>query len=448
MPTLNIVLVGTEKALEQSIFASFRKAMPKDGDYLYNTVPITVSEENYTLEIFETKVLEKNWTSKLMLKPQYIDVFILTFPQSDPDSYKVIKKLWFHKIKRQFPNIPIILMANKSNFKKDEQLHGVKTNQLITTEMGEQLGRRMNAANYLEYSFSNETDTDCIYEEIVRICLSYACEKRRKAKRSHFIRIFVAGNQDSEKTDLIRRFVFSERLNVLGERINEEPYFYSENDNSFSTPIEIDGEEYDLDILDCPDSLKLDYFDRWSSSPLDQSDFVNADIIMLTFSVVEPDSFSTILTDLISKVQHRCLQEGKPSDFTPLIILIGNQTDLRNDSETLNNLSKQGKQPITFENGEQLANIPFITYWEISDETAINHVFEEVLWSSLRHIKDTNRKDTPLKRIFNYKITQRLFDFSTRTGFWLIDPLSLRFVDWSVKLVSTSGEVLEDILKS
>ena len=103
-----------------------------------------------------------------------------------------------------------------------------------------------------------------------------------------------------------------------------------------------------------------------------------------------------MFTGLISKVLLCCLQRDKPSDFTSLIVLKRNQTNIRNDLETLSNLSKQGKQPMLLvNNGEQLANISLITYryLEISDETDISHAFKQGLWSSLRQIKDTNRKD-------------------------------------------------------
>jgi len=89
---------------------------------------------------------------------------------------------------------------------------------------------------------------------------------------------------------------------------------------------------------------------------------------------------------------------------------------LRNDTETLNSLSKQEKHPITSEMGEQLArNIDVVKYLECScnDQKRIENLFAEAVWSSLRKIEQerqnhnksfiqtaTKNKPSFFKRIF------------------------------------------------
>jgi len=67
-----------------------------------------------------------------------------------------------------------------------------------------------------------------------------------------------------------------------------------------------------------------------------------------------------------------------------VLIFVGNQNDLRNESKTLNNLSKQGKQTITSGMGKQFARqINAVTYLECScnEEKEIEHVFEQLFGS-------------------------------------------------------------------
>ena len=46
-------------------------------------------------------------------------------------------------------------------------------------------------------------------------------------------RIFVMGKQKLEATEVIRRFVYGERLNALGKWLNGQPYFSNDDDANF-----------------------------------------------------------------------------------------------------------------------------------------------------------------------------------------------------------------------
>jgi len=63
-------------------------------------------------------------------------------------------------------------------------------------------------------------------------------------------KIAFVGSPDSGKSEIIRQFMFDERLSVLDEYVNEQQYLYDTDDNIFATSIEIDGKVFDLRIHD------------------------------------------------------------------------------------------------------------------------------------------------------------------------------------------------------
>jgi len=97
----------------------------------------------------------------------------------------------------------------------------------------------------------------------------------------------------------------------------------------------------------------------------------------------------------------------------PPIIVVGNQINLRNDSETLNNLSKQKKQPITFEMGEHLARkIDAVSFLKCfcNERKRIENVFEEDVWKSLRKIEQVIPKQKSKSQNTTKKKIQSFFN--------------------------------------
>ena len=156
-------------------------------------------------------------------------------------------------------------------------------------------------------------------------------------------------------------------MNVVGECMNEQTYFYDIPSENFNTYIEIDGEECELEVL------------AWDFSGPSRDEFLGfklntSEIYIFIFSVVNPDSFYAITNNLVENITINNDILVRP------VFLIGYQTVLPNDAEILKILSKQGKQPITHEMGEELARrINAVQYKECSscDVTDIAKVFEE-----------------------------------------------------------------------
>ena len=207
-------------------------------------------------------------------------------------------------------------------------------------------------------------------------------KKIRKFLETDLFRITVKENGNFRGRQLVRRFVFNERLDVFGECLNEQKYFYTRAlfKCSYSTFIEIDGETFELEVE----------LERTNFSMLRKK----ASTILFVFLVVDFDSYNAITNDLVQEIQSKHRYEYFGNTYTPPVILLGYEADLRNDAAILKKLSKHGLQPTTHEMGEELARkVNAVRYLEYScsDTSEINNVFEAAVLSSLRDFEEVRR---------------------------------------------------------
>ena len=357
----------------------------------YNTDPkrtVTIGSKNYNLKIYsDVQRIKANFfrTKETIL---ISDAVIVLFSFDDPDSSEYVRKKWNTSYMKSYnPTTPVILVGcniKDSNDKKLSEKLANLENKQICIKMNKQLARRINATKYLECPTIDETNLQDIFEEVVRTSIYYR-------NLMNTFRIFVIGKKNSGKTEMIRQFVCGNRLNVFEECLNDQPNFSDHDEHNFSTHIEIDGEEFHLLLKDAENSNEIFsssnwYF--WDNEVLKRYRFVDA--VVLVFSIIEPDSIDAISKSVVRRIR---TFDDVPEYSIP-IMLIGTQTDFRNDHETLNYLSKQGKRPITDEIGEQLAReINAVKYLECSssDEMEIAKAFEEVVWASLRRFQKMHR---------------------------------------------------------
>ncbi|KAG4097074.1 ras-domain-containing protein [Neocallimastix lanati (nom. inval.)] len=93
--------------------------------------------------------------------------------------------------------------------------------------------------------------------------------------------------------------------------------------------------------------------------------YPDADIVLICFSIGYPESYYNVDEKWFPETRHFC-------DDVPTI-LVGLKKDLRNDSETIEELSKKHQKPVTKEQGEKMANeIGALRYVEVSAKTGDN----------------------------------------------------------------------------
>ena len=138
------------------------------------------------------------------------------------------------------------------------------------------------------------------------------------------------------------------------------------------------------------DTAGLEVYDRLR--PLSYPD---TDLILLCFSIADPDSLRNVIDKWLPEIRHNC--PNKP------YILVGTKSDLRADDRTVRTLSRRSKQePVSKQQGLKVAKqIKALKYVECSalDKAAVQFLFEYVTRKMLR-IKSKGNFISALKLAF------------------------------------------------
>ena len=315
MALLKVVLLGSFEAGRNSLLYRFQEKKTHTP-FEFEEVRVTVCDEEYVLNLYNAT----SWDDIVIKRKIYqnADVFLVLFSVVDPVSYSSVTKHWIQAMIDNLPSAPTMLVGcekcQRSYNPKPFQKLKTLPRRSITSEMGERLAQKINAVKYMECSNFDGLRLEDIYEEVAWTSLRYTGKQHRKTM--NWFRIIVAGNCQSGEKDVIRRFVYDERLNVFGEDLSEELSFSDIKDDHFSTFIEIDGEKYGMEIEYIP---AYEINDKRSKM---------ADFIVLIFSIVKPESYGEISKELILNIE-----KYKTLSQIPSNILVGNHIELRNHPE-------------------------------------------------------------------------------------------------------------------
>ena len=113
--------------------------------------------------------------------------------------------------------------------------------------------------------------------------------------------------------------------------------------------------------------------------------YPGTDVVLICFSIDMPDSLENVREKWVPEIKH----------YLPKIpvILVGNKADLRDDDYTIRELRRNGQMPVSFEEGERMANrIGAVGYMETSaiENRGVQEVFELATKVSLIKRKGTN----------------------------------------------------------
>jgi len=106
--------------------------------------------------------------------------------------------------------------------------------------------------------------------------------------------------------------------------------------------------------------------------------YPDSDVILVCFSVVDPDTLENVEERWISEVWHFC--EGLP------ILPVGCKKELRDDQMTIEELAKLKEKPVSQEEGNKVARkIGALKYMECSAKTGegVKEVFEDATRAAL-----------------------------------------------------------------
>jgi Ras family protein A len=149
---------------------------------------------------------------------------------------------------------------------------------------------------------------------------------------------------------------------------------------NYVADIEVDGKQVELALWD---TAGQEDYDRLR--PLSYPD---TDVILMCFSVDNPDSLENIPDKWTPEVRHFC--PNVP------IILVGNKKDLRHDQATIAELAKSKQEPVKTDDARAVASkIGAHDYMECSAKTkdGVRQVFETATRAALT----TNKSSKKLK---------------------------------------------------
>ncbi|KHJ35662.1 putative cell division control protein 42 [Erysiphe necator] len=134
--------------------------------------------------------------------------------------------------------------------------------------------------------------------------------------------------------------------------------------------LKIGDEPYTLGLFD---TAGQEDYDR-----LRPLSYPQTDVFLVCFSVTSPASFENVREKWFPEVHHHC--PGVPC------LIVGTQTDLRDDPSVREKLSKQKMQPVKREDGERMAkDLGAVKYVECSALTQykLKDVFDEAIVAAL-----------------------------------------------------------------
>ncbi|KAI1467036.1 P-loop containing nucleoside triphosphate hydrolase protein [Daldinia caldariorum] len=139
---------------------------------------------------------------------------------------------------------------------------------------------------------------------------------------------------------------------------------------TFLSPCRIGDEPYTLGLFD---TAGQEDYDR-----LRPLSYPQTDVFLVCFSVTSPASFENVREKWFPEVHHHC--PGVPC------LIVGTQTDLRDDASVREKLNKQKMQPVRKEDGERMAKeLGAVKYVECSALTQykLKDVFDEAIVAAL-----------------------------------------------------------------
>eukprot|EP00164_Ancoracysta_twista_P000005 GFYU01000008.1.p2 GENE.GFYU01000008.1~~GFYU01000008.1.p2 ORF type:complete len:193 (-),score=67.67 GFYU01000008.1:389-967(-) len=140
--------------------------------------------------------------------------------------------------------------------------------------------------------------------------------------------------------------------------------------DNYSANVMVDGRPVNLGLWD---TAGQEDYDR-----LRPLSYPQTDVFLICFSVISPASFNNVKDKWYPEIRHH-------NPETP-IILVGTKLDLREDGDTLKQLSTKGLSPISTEQGHQLAkDIGAWKYLECSALTqkGLKAVFDDAIRAAL-----------------------------------------------------------------
>ncbi|KAL5007523.1 hypothetical protein ScPMuIL_016329 [Solemya velum] len=187
-------------------------------------------------------------------------------------------------------------------------------------------------------------------------------------------KLVVVGDSGSGKTALIKRY-------VRGEYTDE------------FTPTGFDTYNVTYNVSDTY-KIQMSIWDTSGDTGYDRVrplSYTDADLVVICFSVADPDSMANVVTKWFPEVREYCPVQP--------VLLVGCKTDLRNDMETISTLSKKDLTLTSYDQGLKTAKtVGALVYSETSTKTSHRSVRDVMEVAALSSAGNKSSNESPTFR--------------------------------------------------
>ncbi|OPL20980.1 ras-related 1-like c3 botulinum toxin substrate, partial [Mytilus galloprovincialis] len=116
------------------------------------------------------------------------DVFVLCYSVDNKASFQNIKSKWYPEVSHHCPDVPIVLVATKTDLRKKSIKSKNKSKEIsetVSIEKGQALANEIKAVKYLECSARNMHGVKAVFDEVIKVVIvphkrKYSRERRCK----------------------------------------------------------------------------------------------------------------------------------------------------------------------------------------------------------------------------------------------------------------------------
>lgn len=183
--TIKLVVIGDGAVGKTCLLISYaKKEFPKDyiptvfDNYVVN---LTAGEQNIELGLWDTAGQEE-YDRLRPLSYANANVFLLCFSLVSAVSFENVTAKWYPELMHFCPEVPFILVGTKLDMRNDpSELEKLRSqNQFpISTEQGNELGKKLKAIKYMECSAKTQENLKDVFDEAVRAVLRPSKRKKQ-----------------------------------------------------------------------------------------------------------------------------------------------------------------------------------------------------------------------------------------------------------------------------
>lgn len=145
---------------------------------------VLVDEKVVALSLWDTAGQEDYDRMRPLSYPG-TDVFIICFNLISPPSLNNVKFKWLPELKHHCPDIPIILVGNKADLRREFEKAG--KGETISTREGESTAKLIGADGYFECSAIHQEGLNELFDGALRSAIAKRNKLKRKKKKCNIL---------------------------------------------------------------------------------------------------------------------------------------------------------------------------------------------------------------------------------------------------------------------